>query len=167
MTNLKTSPPAPQPKQWYSLSTGSIPNDGERSSWNGHSPAQRRTPALRSSVRAPTSSTKSTASRTFSRESSEYLGNEPLRHVPLGPGADREAVGHPGDVVDHAVLGRDLEARLGQLLRVLAEPLEEPGEHAVDACVLLARRLAQVHVLEHEGPQREHRAADLLALDDV
>ena len=42
---------------------------GVRSSWNGHSPESRRAPDRRSSVRAPTSSSKSTASRTRSRES--------------------------------------------------------------------------------------------------
>ena len=45
---------------------GSIPKDGERSSWNGHSPVMRLVPERRSSTREPTRSAMSTASRTRS-----------------------------------------------------------------------------------------------------
>src|SRR5215472_2077230 len=66
-----------------------MPNEGVRSSWNGHSPSYRAEPARRSSVRAETSSTKSTASRTRSLDSVVYraiaatLAGEGLRHVEL------------------------------------------------------------------------------------
>ena len=32
------SPPAPQPKQWYSPSSGLTEKDGVFSAWNGHRP---------------------------------------------------------------------------------------------------------------------------------
>src|SRR3954468_9232179 len=118
-----------------------MPNDGVRSSWKGHNPSKRRTPALRSSVREFTRSTKSTASRTFSRESSAYLGNETLGHRPRRPRPGGEAVGHAGDVVDDPLGQRRPRHALGQLARVLTEPVEEAAQHAFDARMLLAGRL--------------------------
>ena len=37
-TNLKTSPPTPQPKQWKNPLSRFTLNDGVFSPWNGHSP---------------------------------------------------------------------------------------------------------------------------------
>ena len=73
----------------------------------GTGPVAGSCPHRRSSVRAPTRSAKSTASRTFSLDSlgvpGHALSDEALRHEPLGPGADREAVGHARQIVDHPV----------------------------------------------------------------
>jgi hypothetical protein len=46
MTNLKTSPPTPQPKQWYEPTDGRTLNDGDFSSWNGHRPLRDPPPAF-------------------------------------------------------------------------------------------------------------------------
>src|SRR5438270_10432167 len=84
-----------------------MPNDGVRSSWNGQRPSYRDAPALRSSVRAETSSTKSTASRTRSLESLVYsatagtLARERLGHLKLGVAPDAVAVGHSRQIVRH------------------------------------------------------------------
>ena len=43
-----TSPPAWQPKQWKKPREGVTWNDGDFSSWNGHSPFSEPPPALRS-----------------------------------------------------------------------------------------------------------------------
>ena len=47
ITNLNTSPPAPQPKQWKIWRCGLTWNDGVFSLWNGHS-ALNAEPARRS-----------------------------------------------------------------------------------------------------------------------
>ncbi len=65
-----TSPPTPQPKQWYSLPTGSTEKLGVRSSWNGHRPTKRAPETRRSDVRSETTSTMSAAAFTASTESS-------------------------------------------------------------------------------------------------
>src|SRR6185437_2247715 len=95
-----------------------MPNDGVRSSWNGHSPSIRAGPARRSSVRAETSSTKSTASRTRSLDSFVYsataatLARERLRNLELGEARDAVAVGHSRDEVRHALRQRPLPIAL-------------------------------------------------------
>ena len=63
-TNLKTSPPTPQPKQWYTFLAGLTVNDGDFSSWNGHRPFRLPPPAFFSWTTAPTTSTTEADSRT-------------------------------------------------------------------------------------------------------
>ena len=41
-----TSPPSPQPKQWKNRAAGLTLNDGDFSSWKGHSPFWEPPPAL-------------------------------------------------------------------------------------------------------------------------
>src|SRR3954470_21503777 len=72
----------------------------------------------------------------------EALGDEAL-----APGADRETVRPPGEIVDDA-RGQRRDARR-QLLRVLAEPVEQPAQDALDLRVLLARPRAEIDALEH------------------
>src|SRR5215210_6265674 len=68
-----------------------------------------------------------------------------------------KAVGHAGDVVD-------------RLLHRVAEP-DQVAEDLVDdglrAIVVMPRLVAEIHAVEHEAPEREHRLADLGALTDV
>ena len=79
------------------------------------------------------------------------------RHQSVLRVVEREAVGHARDEL------RDL------LFAVAAfgEVLEDPRDDVVSALVLAARVRAEVHVVEHETPKREHRLADLVALRDV
>ena len=49
----------------------------------------------------------------------------------------------------------------------VGERVEDPPDGRARPLVLDARLRAEVDALEHEGAQREHRAADLVALDDV
>ena len=56
---------------------------------------------------------------------------------------------------------------LRRLLGVLHVVVEEAAQGALDPLLLAARRRPQVDAVEHELAQAQHRAADLLALDDV
>ena len=49
----------------------------------------------------------------------------------------------------------------------VGERVEDPADGRAGALVLDARLRAEVDALEHERAQREHRAADLVALGDV
>ncbi len=80
---------------------------------------------------------------------------------------DAEAVGHPGEVVGHPAREGAVGDRVGDLLGVGAEVLEQRADDAVDLRVLARRLGAEVDALEHERAQLRHRAAGLLALDDV
>src|SRR5687768_17185197 len=117
------SPPFWQPKQWKSFWPESTLSDGERSSWNGHSPEYRPAPARLSSVRVDTRSTMSTASRTRSTDSFVYrakprprLRGEALRDGQTPERGDRVAVGHPGQVVGDPLwqVGPGRAAAVGQ-----------------------------------------------------
>ena len=50
---------------------------------------------------------------------------------------------------------------------MLAVPVEQPAQDALDTRVLGPRDRPEVDVLEHERAQAEHRAADLVALHDL
>ena len=69
-TNLITSPPAWQPKQWNNPRAGVTLNDGDFSSWNGHRPFRLPPPALRSCRYSPTTSAICDFSRTSAMSSS-------------------------------------------------------------------------------------------------
>src|SRR4051794_22932271 len=68
-----------------------------------------------------------------------------------------EAVGHAGDVVN-------------RLLHRVAEP-DQVAEDLADDClcavVVMPRLIGEIHAVEHEAPEREHRLADLGALADI
>src|SRR5438067_13668667 len=125
-----------------------MPNDGVRSSWNGQRPSYRDAPALRSSVRADTSSTKSTASRTRSLESLVYrataatLAGERLRDLQLGVLPNAVAVCHAREVVGDAPRKRTLHVlahpgrRRRKQRRVLHVVVEQPPQHRRDLRVL-------------------------------
>src|SRR5439155_18699204 len=83
------------------------------------------------------------------------LGSGPLLQR-LGV-AQREAVGHSRDVVDHVV----------HRIAALDEVLEDPPYRRSRARVLDPGPLREVDLLEHEGAQGEHRVADLFGLPDV
>ena len=68
--NENTSPPSPHPKQWYVPCDGRTLNDGDFSSWNGHSPFRFPPPALRSDTYSPTTTSIRLASRTRSLSAS-------------------------------------------------------------------------------------------------
>src|SRR3954464_7855501 len=115
------------------------------------------------------------ASRTRSPESAVYRGirrprplrDQALGQSALGPGADGEAVGHPGQVVDHAIgLRRALLARR-QLLRVVAEPVEEPAQDPLDLRVLGAPQRTEKAVRKHEAARPNPPAPTPLALHDA
>ena len=55
-TNLMTSPPSAQEKQYHRPRAGVTLNDGVFSSWNGHRPLSEPPPALRSWRYSPTTS---------------------------------------------------------------------------------------------------------------
>ena len=52
-------------------------------------------------------------------------------------------------------------------LNPLGEVIEDLANRLARARVLPPRQRPEVHLIEHEAPQREHRRAHLLALDDV
>ena len=95
------------------------------------------------------------------------MAGEALRDEALGPGADREAVGHPRQVVDHPVGLRGAGDALGHLLRALDVEVEQPAQHPLDLRVLGPGDRPEVDVLEHERAQPQHRRADHGPLHDV
>ena len=132
-------------------STGLTEKLGVFSSWNGQRPASR-APALRSGVRSSTTATKSAFWRTASTLVS--LIRAIYRRGSVFEGV---AVGHPGDELGDLV----------GFLTAVGERVEDPADGRAGALVLDRRHRAQVDALEHEGAEREHRAADLVALADV
>ena len=72
-----TSPPSSQPKQWKNPRAGVTWNDGDFSSWKGHSPFWEPPPALRSVTYGETTS----SMRAFSRTSAMSLLANPACHV--------------------------------------------------------------------------------------
>ncbi len=64
MTNLMTSPPSPQPKQWKVPWLERTLSEGVFSSWNGHRPFNAPPPARRSATYSPTISSIRLRSRT-------------------------------------------------------------------------------------------------------
>ena len=79
-----TSPPSPQPKQWYRPTCGRTWKDGDRSSWNGHRPFIEPTPADFSVTCSPTISSMWARSRTASTSSRRI---RPATRASLGVGA--------------------------------------------------------------------------------
>src|ERR1700733_7930532 len=69
-TNLMTSPPSEQEKQYQRPRLGVTLNEGVFSSWNGHSPLSASPPALRSCRYSPTTSAMGERSRTVPTSSS-------------------------------------------------------------------------------------------------
>ena len=69
-TKRMTSPPAPQPKQWYSPRAGETESDGDFSSWKGQMPLRLPPPALRSWTCSPMMSAIGVFSRTSAMSSS-------------------------------------------------------------------------------------------------
>ena len=118
-----------------------MPNDGVRSSWNGHSPVSRRC-AGRAQLRpradelGEVDRVADALARVVGVARHPGSARQAVRDEPLRPRAEGEPVGHAGEVVEHAVgLVGARDARR-ELLRVLAEPVEEPAQHALDLLVL-------------------------------
>ena len=82
--------------------------------------------------------------------------------------AQREAVGHAGDVVGDArgQVGRRAVV-VPHVVRVLAEVREQAAHDEPGAIGLRAQRALPVDALEQERAQREHGLGDRLALADV
>src|SRR5690349_1291193 len=70
---------------------------------------------------------------------------------------EREAIGHPGNVVDRVVQG----------VAAFDHVVEHPADHVAGAPVLRLDLWAEVDPLEHERAQAHHRLADLVRLPDV
>ena len=69
--------------------------------------------------------------------------------------------------LETAGISRTVARAVGRkVFRVLDEPVEDAAHGPGRELALLPGLGAQVDALEHERPQVEHRAADLLALDD-
>src|SRR5262249_49773008 len=128
---------------------------GVRSSWNGHRPMNRPLPPFRSCVRAETTSTKSAPALTASTELSAIRGTRSLLE-PLGI-CERKPIGHARDELD------DLRKRAATLLKTV----DDRAHDHVRPFVPRRSLGAEIHMLEHERAQREHSAADLVALGDV
>ena len=98
-----------------------------------------------------------------------HLGpqNALLGHGQLGEAGDAVAVGHPRQVIGDALGVVRPRLALRRLLRVLHVVVEEAAQGALDPLLLVAGGRPQVDAVEHELAQAQHRAADLLALDDV
>src|SRR6516162_6701485 len=78
-TNLMTSPPSAQEKQYHRPRAGVTLKDGVFSSWNGHSPLSEPPPALRSWRYSPITSAMGDCSRTIAMSSSRI---RPATHTP-------------------------------------------------------------------------------------
>ena len=85
-----TSPPSPQPKQWKNWRWGFTLNDGDFSSWNGHSPFSEPPPAGRSVTYSETISSILAFSRSSAMSSS--------RIRPATPGVYGAGPTHPGRI---------------------------------------------------------------------
>ena len=144
------SPPSPQPKHLNVPRAGETVKLGVRSWWKGQRPLYV-LPALRRRTTSSTSGRISIVALTRSTDSSLIRATSSPSSAGVG---EREAVGHPGEVV-----GRGL----GVHPALVDELLEDPPHR--DPCRAVI--LGVVHALEHEGAEREHRVADLVALDDV
>ena len=106
---------------------------------------------MRSEVRAWTTSTMSVAATTSRTDCSL------IRATRGSSVREREPIGHPGDEPADLVLG----------IAAFDEVVEDPADRLVCPLVLAARVRPEVDALEHEGAEREHRPADLVALDDL
>ena len=82
-----TSPPSPQPKQWKNPRPGLTLNDGDFSSWNGHSPFWEPPPALRSVTYCETTSSMRAFSRTSAMSSSRIRPATSRSLRPAGDGS--------------------------------------------------------------------------------
>src|SRR5690242_18120784 len=78
-TNLMTSPPSAQEKQYHRPRAGVTLKDGVFSSWNGHRPLSEPPPALRSWRYSPITSAMGDCSRTIAMSSSRI---RPATHTP-------------------------------------------------------------------------------------
>src|ERR1700733_14120401 len=109
-TNLMTSPPSAQEKQYQSPRAGVTLNDGVFSSWNGHSPLSEPPPALRSCRYSPMTSSIAERSRTSAMSSSRI---RPAT-VAVALGVDRplnEPIGGRALIGTHGVRGVEHEHR--------------------------------------------------------
>src|SRR3954447_7017240 len=70
ITNVMTSPPVWQPKQWKNCRDGFTLKEGDFSSWNGHRPLNEPPPALRRVTYCETTSSMRALSRTSAMSSS-------------------------------------------------------------------------------------------------
>src|SRR6476659_10674313 len=90
-----------------------------------------------------------------------------FRDGELGALGDEEAVGHPGDVISHALAVARTRVAARDLAGVREVMVEEAPHGVLDAHVLAAGLGAEVDAVEHELAQAQHGPADLAPLRDL
>src|SRR5580700_8219570 len=109
-TNLMTSPPSAQEKQYHRPRAGVTLNDGVFSSWNGHSPLSEPPPALRSCRYSPMTSSIAERSRTSAMSSSRI---RPATFALRSPAFAASLVARPGGLVEYRAAVEGVQGALG------------------------------------------------------
>src|SRR3954447_19639634 len=168
--NEMTSPPTSQPKQWYRFLVGVTWNDGDFSSWNGHSPLRLPPPARLSCRCSPTISSIFDRSRTSAMSAARIRPRPATTPAPAGPSArpcrGRRAAGYRGGgrvpPADHQ-LEPEEEDLVGQRQGVLRRQRRPPRPAAAPTALSDPATAREVPV--GAPPQRGAAQLDRRALE--
>src|SRR5688500_13438882 len=168
MTKSKASPPSPQPKHFQKPSWGRTFSDGVFSSWKGHRPFSEPPPALRRVTCSPTTSARSTRSRTSATSSSRM--RPATAGESTGRNARRRRAAGGGCGGGGSEQGGQLDAGVGELVGVdLGAFPHQPLDHLALVPDVDVHAGDDAVVLEPEREELPHRLvvfALVLATDD-